>query len=260
MSIIPFTIIIPARYGSTRLPAKMLADIAGKPMILHVYEQALKSGAEQVFVATDDNRIADVLRPFTDSVIMTRSDHLSGTLRIAEALKLKNIPDETLVINVQGDLPLVHPALIRQLAYCLIDHPDADLVTLAEPLNDKTMLKKSQHVKVVLNAHNYALYFSRSPIPWQSNFEQPDDATVALKHVYNHIGLYGYRARYIHQFAALAPSPLESLENLEQLRALWHGHEIYVDMACENCFPGVDTAEDLENIKTYVRNHPDVFH
>lgn len=249
----PFVVIIPARLGSTRLPEKMLADIAGKPMIQRVYEQASLSGANRVIIATDDKRIADVLRPLSAEVVMTSSAHTSGTLRLAEVVKLKELSHDTRIINVQGDLPCLNPQLIQQIAANLVEHPKANICTLAEPLHSMEMMHNPNQVKVVLNHQGYALYFSRSPIPWQKPIME-HNTKAPLQTVYHHIGLYGYSAAYLMQFAQLEPSPLEYLENLEQLRALWYGHQIHVDMACAESVPGVDSQADLDRVRLYFRN------
>lgn len=241
-----FVVVIPARFSSTRLPGKPLADIHGKPMILWVAEQAQKSGAQRVVVATDDTRISDALANTTVEVVMTSAHHESGTERLAEVVERLALAAADIVVNVQGDEPLLPPALVDQVA-ALLANSDAPMATLATPLEHVEQLHDPNVVKVVSNAQGRALYFSRSGIP----FDRDGMAATApdLSHCRRHIGIYAYRAGFIRHYLALPVSPLEQLEKLEQLRVLWHGESIALADACEVPPPGVDTPADLEVVR-----------
>ncbi|MBF8999992.1 3-deoxy-manno-octulosonate cytidylyltransferase [Vibrio nitrifigilis] len=242
-----FTVVIPSRYQSSRLPGKPLADICGKPMVQHVYEQACQAGAEQVIVATDDERIAEVVRGFGGEVCMTSPDHQSGTERLAEVVKLKQIPDEQIVVNVQGDEPLIPPSVIRQVADNLAGC-DAPMATLAIEVTDEDEVFNPNAVKVVTDKDGYALYFTRASVPWdRDNFAQSPRQVV--RPLLRHIGIYAYRAGFINTYVNWQPSQLEQIESLEQLRVLWYGEKIHVDVAKEAPPAGVDTAEDLEVVR-----------
>ena len=210
-------VIIPARYASTRLPGKPLADVAGKPLIARVYDCARASGAKHIIVATDDARIASAVSAFGGDVCMTAATHASGTDRLAEVIATRNIPGDAIVVNLQGDEPLMPGALIKQVAETLSADPDADMATACHALRDFDAWQNPNVTKVVCDAAGYALYFSRAPIPW------PRDAMLAQSRAtpqaWRHIGLYAYRAAFIHEYAAWPPSPLEQIESLEQLRA-----------------------------------------
>lgn len=241
-----FTVVIPARYASTRLPAKPLADIHGKPMIQHVYERALQSGAEQVVVATDDTRILNCVHSFGGRAMLTAQTHESGTERLAEVIQTLALPDEHIVVNVQGDEPFVPPEIITQLAENLAAQQRAPMATLASPIQSMDELKNPNVVKVVMDANQYALYFSRAPIPWDRQaFAGGLDEAAHLALHFRHIGMYAYRAGFVAQYAAWKPSPLEQLESLEQLRVLWHGEKIHVAQALIEPPAGIDTPEDL---------------
>jgi len=229
-------VLIPARYASSRFPGKPLADLGGKPMIVRVAERAKQSGAEAVHVATDDERIARAVRSAGFAVVMTRADHASGSDRLAEAARTLRLSDEQIVVNVQGDEPLIAPALIRAVAERLERDHGASISTACHALHDAAQAASPDVVKVVLDAHGYALYFSRSRIP----YPREGDAVC-----YRHAGIYAYRARFLREFAALEPAPLERSEALEQLRALWHGHRIAVVVSDAQIPPGVDTPDDL---------------
>jgi len=229
-------VLIPARYASSRFPGKPLADLGGKPMIVRVAERAKQSGAEAVHVATDDERIARAVRSAGFAVVMTRADHASGSDRLAEAARTLRLSDEQIVVNVQGDEPLIAPALIRTVAERLERDHGASISTACHALHDAAQAASPDVVKVVLDAHGYALYFSRSRIP----YPRQGDAVC-----YRHAGIYAYRARFLREFAALEPAPLERSEALEQLRALWHGHRIAVVVSDAQIPPGVDTPDDL---------------
>lgn len=247
-----FTVIIPARYGASRFPGKPLADIAGKPMIQHVYERAEESGASQVLIATDDERIAAAARNFGADVAMTRSDHPSGTDRLAEVVEQRNLHDPMIVINLQGDEPLMQPSLIRQVADALAHRQEADIATLATPIVARTDVFDPNVVKVVRDREGYAMYFSRAPIPWdRDNFKQESDRLTAG--YLRHLGIYGYRISFLRRYSCLSEVEVERAESLEQLRALWHGARIYVDVASSQPGPGVDTPEDLEKVLAIMR-------
>lgn len=236
-----FQVIIPARYASTRFPGKPLADLAGKPMVVRVCERAKKSGAAAVHVATDDERIAAAVRAHGHSVVMTRADHPSGTDRLAEAAKKLKLRDSDVVVNVQGDEPLIAPKLIAQVARMLALKREAGLSTACHAIHrDAT---NPNVVKVVLDRAGYALYFSRSQIPY------PREAGAT---VYRHAGIYGYRVSFLKRFSKLGISPLEKAEALEQLRALWHGYRIAVAVSETEIPPGVDTPQDLEAVRRMI--------
>jgi 3-deoxy-manno-octulosonate cytidylyltransferase (CMP-KDO synthetase) len=245
-----FTVLIPARYASTRLPGKPLSDIAGKPMVVRVAERAHRAGATRVVVATDDERIVAAVGAHGIAACLTRADHPTGTDRLAEAAALLGLADDAIVVNVQGDEPLLEPALIREMADLLAAHPDAAIATACHAIDDAEEAFNPNVVKVVLDARGYALYFSRATIPWAR-----DAFAVARSRIpeglplYRHYGLYAYRVRFLRVFPTLAPAPIERFEALEQLRALWHGHRIVVAITQGTPAPGVDTAEDLARIR-----------
>jgi 3-deoxy-manno-octulosonate cytidylyltransferase (CMP-KDO synthetase) len=232
-----FNVIIPARYASTRFPGKPLVDLAGKPMVVRVCERAAQSGAAAVHVATDDERIAAAVRSHGFAVVMTSRDHPSGTDRLAEAARELKLDDRHIVVNVQGDEPLIEPALIRRVAEGL---GDADISTACHAIHDVASLASPNVVKVVLDAKGYALYFSRSRIP----FPREGDPQC-----YRHAGIYAYRVGFLRRYASLTPAPLEKAEALEQLRALWHGHRIAVVVSETEIPPGVDTPQDLDAVR-----------
>ena len=244
-------IIIPARYASSRLPGKPLLDVAGKTLIERVYDCARASGAEHVIVATDDERIRAAVEAFGGTVCMTSAAHASGTDRIAEAIAQLRLAPETVVVNLQGDEPLMPPALIRQVAETLLAHPDAAMVTACHPLHDPESLASPDVVKVVRDARGYALYFSRAPIPWPRERMAGRGAEPIAAD--RHIGIYAYRAGFVTRYAAWPPCPLERAEFLEQLRALWHGERIAVCEAASLPGAGVDTPDDLERVRLYFR-------
>jgi 3-deoxy-manno-octulosonate cytidylyltransferase (CMP-KDO synthetase) len=239
-----FIAVIPARYASTRLPGKPLKEIAGKPMIQWVYGQALQSGASQVVVATDDERIAAACRGFGAPVEMTSAEHPSGTDRIAELAQRFGWDEQQIVVNVQGDEPLISPLCIAQTARLLGWHPAATIATLTAPLRDEAEFRDPNFVKVVTDKDGWALYFSRAPIPW------PRDGGLPLAR--RHVGLYAYRAGGLKAISAAPPCALEQTERLEQLRALWLGFRIIVADAVEAPSPHVDTEEDLLRVRRYL--------
>ena len=235
-----FVVIIPARYASSRFPGKPLADIGGKPMVVRVCERAAKSGAAAVHVATDDERIATAVRAHGHQAIMTRADHPSGTDRLAEAARKLKLSEKQIVVNVQGDEPLIAPRLIAQVARILERKRDAAVSTACHAIHDAESLANPNVVKVVLDAEGYALYFSRAQIPY------PREPGAVC---YRHAGIYGYRVSFLKRYSRLKASPLEKAEALEQLRVLWHGHRIAVAVSETEIPPGVDTPQDLDAVR-----------
>lgn len=245
-----FTVVIPARYASTRLPGKPLQNIAGKPMIQHVWEQARRSAAQRVVVATDEPRIVEACQAFGAEVLLTRADHNSGTDRLAEVATQLGLASDAIVVNVQGDEPLIPPAIIDQVAANLAAHPEAGIATLAEPVRDVQTLFNPNVVKVSADRNGLALTFSRAPLPWARDaFAASREQLPADVPYRRHIGIYAYRAGFLHDFVAWGPCWLENTECLEQLRALWHGVRIHVADALEAPPAGVDTPEDLERVR-----------
>ncbi|GGJ81160.1 3-deoxy-manno-octulosonate cytidylyltransferase [Pseudomonas matsuisoli] len=245
-----FTVVIPARYASTRLPGKPLQDIAGKPMVQHVWEQARKSAAANVVVATDNEAIVSACEGFGANVLLTREDHQSGTDRLAEVASLLGLGDDEIVVNVQGDEPLVPAVIVNQVAANLAAHPEAGIATLAEPLHEVDALFNPNVVKVTSDLNGLALTFSRAPLPWARDaLAKRRDVLPEGVPYRRHIGIYAYRAGFLHDFVAWGPCWLEQCESLEQLRALWHGVRIHVADALEAPPAGVDTPEDLERVR-----------
>ncbi|PWV59504.1 3-deoxy-manno-octulosonate cytidylyltransferase [Plasticicumulans acidivorans] len=244
-----FRVAIPARFASTRLPGKPLRLIAGRPMLEHVWQQALASGASEVVIATDDARIVDAAQSFGAEVALTRADHASGTDRLAELADIRGWADEDIIVNVQGDEPLLPPALIRETALALAAHPQAGIETLAAPLAEHELFDPNA-VKLVTDAEAYALYFSRAPIPWhRDRFARGARELPPGIPYWRHIGLYAYRTSVLRRYPQLAPSPLEQAESLEQLRALWHGIRIHVLLTDVMPPAGVDTEADLARVE-----------
>lgn len=248
-----FRIVIPARYASARLPGKALMSIGGKPMVQWVYERSLASGAEEVLIATDDLLIVSAGHSFDAEVIMTAPTHTSGTDRIAEVARQRGWLENDIIVNVQGDEPLIPPAVIKQVAALLAAHADADIATLATPIASLEELLNPNVVKVVTDAKGRALYFSRAPIPWNRD-GAPGGITSqrVFAGARRHIGLYAFRVGALLRMAALEPTALEKLEKLEQLRALEHGLEIRVADATERPGPDVNTPEDFERVLALV--------
>jgi 3-deoxy-manno-octulosonate cytidylyltransferase (CMP-KDO synthetase) len=244
-----FTVVIPARYASTRFPGKPLADINGKSMIQHVYERAIDSGANQVIVATDDSRIADVVTQFGGCYCMTSSEHESGTERIAEVIKLNRLSDDEVIVNVQGDEPFIPESNIQQVAKNLVEYKVASMATLAVKIEDVEEVFNPNAVKVVVDQKGYALYFSRSVLPYdRERFLGKDKVSDVGDFYLRHVGLYAYRAKFVNDYVAMETSSLEQIESLEQLRVLWHGRKIHVDVALETPPAGIDTPEDLQRL------------
>jgi 3-deoxy-manno-octulosonate cytidylyltransferase (CMP-KDO synthetase) len=234
-----FTVVIPARYASTRFPGKPLVDIGGKPMVVRVCERASQSGAAGVHVATDDQRIFDAVTKHGFAALMTGAGHPSGTDRLAEAATLLKLKDDDVVVNVQGDEPLIDARLISAVA-ALLEEKQCEMSTACHAIHDKESLANPNVVKVVLDAKGYALYFSRSQIP----YPREQGGTC-----YRHAGIYGYRVGFLKRYSMLQGSPLEKTEALEQLRALWHGYRIAVAISKDDIPPGVDTPQDLEAVR-----------
>lgn len=248
-----FTVVIPARYASTRLPGKSLLDIAGRPMIQWVVEAARKSHASAVYVATDDARIVSAVEQFDAMALLTSSEHESGTDRLHEAAQLLNLPDDHIVINVQGDEPLVPPAVIDQVAENLARNKAAGIATLCEKIHSTAEFLDPNAVKVLCDDQQQALYFSRAPIPWPRDSELNKGADLpADVQAFRHVGLYAYRVAFLREFVTWPPHPLELTEKLEQLRALAHGVTIHVEAAVASIPTGIDTAEDLAALKAHL--------
>jgi len=255
-----FIVVIPSRYASTRLPGKPLVDILGKTMIERVALQALKSGAKQVIIATDDKRIVTALSALCEThpvdVCMTSPDHESGTDRLAEVCRIYQFEDDEIIVNVQGDEPLIPEQVISQVADNLYKNKQASVATLSAPIDDVEDVFNPNAVKVVSDKNNLALYFSRATIPWDrdsftvSNQQQKQ---VNQSNLQRHIGIYAYRVSFLQQYAALSVSPLEQIEKLEQLRVLWHGFKIDVQQASAIPPAGIDTVNDLQRVIAYLK-------
>ncbi|CAG9931660.1 3-deoxy-manno-octulosonate cytidylyltransferase [Candidatus Nitrotoga arctica] len=242
---IAFHVVIPARFASTRLPGKALLPIGGKPMVVRVAEQSAQSGAQQIWIATDHQSIIAAVHEYGFKACLTHAHHTSGTDRIAEVVEQLGWPDDTIVVNVQGDEPLMPPALISAVAQHLHDHPECAIATACHPIHDEEAMRNPNIVKVVLDKQSNALYFSRAQIPYPrdaltSGTSQPENLTVL-----RHIGIYAYRAGFLRAFRKLAPAAMEQIEALEQLRALWHGYKIGVTVSTDVPPSGVDTEQDL---------------
>lgn len=247
-----FTVVIPARYQSTRLPGKPLADIGGKPMIQWVHEQALQAGADKVIIATDDERVEQVVKSFGGEVCMTSPGHESGTERLAEVVEKMAIPDDHIIVNVQGDEPLIPPSIIAQVADNLANS-QAPMATLAVEIDHEAEVFNPNAVKVVTDKDGYAMYFSRATIPWDRDNFAGQQQTIAQP-LMRHIGIYAYRAGFINTYINWQPTALEKIECLEQLRVLWYGEKIHVEVAKEAPAAGVDTPEDLEVVRSIIAN------
>lgn len=247
-----FTVVIPARYASTRFPGKPLAELGGKPMIEHVYDRACESEASRVVVATDDDRIAAVAEGFGAEVVMTSADHPSGTDRLQEVAQKLGFYADEIIVNVQGDEPLIPAKIINQVAHNLAARPEAAISTLAEPIESVDALLNPNVVKVVTDREGMALYFSRAPIAWPRDAMIKNSELTELPDSFNwrrHIGMYAYRVRFLNDYVSWPPAPIETCESLEQLRALWNGARIHVDNALIAPPTGVDTPEDLERLR-----------
>lgn len=255
MSVCPFVALIPARLASTRLPDKPMADIGGKPMVVRVAERAQQSGALRVAIATDAEAIAQAANRAGFEAVLTRADHPSGTDRLAEAARILGLNDDTIVVNVQGDEPLIEPELIARVAQALQTASDCVMSTAAHRLDDPTAFANPNIVKLVTDAQDRALYFSRAMIPFERDARSSgptpsvSDRLTAAGLPLRHVGLYAYRVAFLKQFPQLTPSPIEGIEALEQLRVLWHGYRIAVHRTAASPAPGVDTPEDLEVVR-----------
>ena len=244
-----FVAVIPARFASTRLPGKPLVDIAGRPMVVRVAELARASGAHEVWVATDHEGVADAVRRHGFQAVMTRADHPTGTDRIAEVAALRGWTDDTVVVNVQGDEPRLAPRVVRDVAQALESHRDAAIATLCHAIDSNHDLFDPNVVKVVMDRAGYAMYFSRATIPYARDWFRSQQTIAPGLPAYRHIGLYAYRCAFLRAYASLDPAPIEQFEALEQLRALWHGYRIAVDVTAHAPEAGVDTPADLERVR-----------
>jgi len=244
-----FRVVIPARLASTRLPGKPLLDIAGKPMVVHVIERALASGAQQVLVATDHPEIVSAVQKFGHVAVLTREDHVSGTDRIAEGVQRFGWCGDEIIVNVQGDEPLIDPRLIRDVAQNLAEHPEASMSTACHPVHGREMIFNPNIVKVVTDRNGYALYFSRAPIPYIRDAYTHVSAEAAGASAMRHIGIYGYRAGFLSTYSQLDAAAIELAESLEQLRVLWHGFKISVLETPHAPASGVDTQADLDAVR-----------
>lgn len=248
-----FCVLIPARLASTRLPGKPLADIGGQPMIVRVAQRAVASSAERVVVAADSAEIVHACTAHGVQAVLTRSDHATGSDRLAQACDLLGLGSDEMVVNVQGDEPLIEPALIDAVAAALQAHPQASMATAAHRIDKPQEFADPNVVKVVVDARGLALYFSRAPIAWWRDGFAAGISALPEPAPLRHVGIYAYRAGFLRQFPCLAPAPIEKIEALEQLRALWHGYRIAVHVA--PCSPaiGVDTPQDLERVRALWR-------
>lgn len=249
----PFRVVIPARYGATRLPGKPLIEVRGRPLIAWVWERACASAAAEVLVATDDDRIAEVCTQLGAEVVLTRADHRSGSERIAEVAEIRAWPAGEIVVNLQGDEPGIAPGLIDQVARGLAQHPDAGMATVACRIRDAASLFDPHIVKVITDRDGYALYFTRAPVPWHRDQFLRDRTRLPSGVPFaRHIGLYAYHAGFLRRYVGWPEAPLEQAESLEQLRVLWHGERIYVAEAETLPGPGVDTADDVERVARWL--------
>lgn len=255
---VKFRVVIPARYASSRLPGKPLRRLGDKIMLQHVYERAMASGAAAVVIATDDGRIRQAAASFGAEVVMTATTHLSGTDRLAEVVARAGYADDDIIVNLQGDEPMMPPVIIRQVAINLAEHPPASIATVCASISTPAELFDPNLVKVVFDEAGYALYFSRAPIPWaRDTFGKQSADTGALEgHAHwRHIGMYAYRAGFLRDYVRWPPSPLEQLESLEQLRALWYGRRIHVAEAVAPVIAGVDTEADVVRIEDLLKGN-----
>lgn len=253
-----FVVVIPARFASTRLPGKMLADLAGLPMVVRVARQAAKSSATSVVIAADHEDILHAVAAHGEKGLLTNPNHPSGTDRLAEAAELLDLPDDAIVVNVQGDEPLLPSGLIDKVAQQLVDHPTASIATLCHPIHEAAEFFNPNVVKVVFDQHGRAMTFSRAPIPYARDAFANDKATLpAGLPAFRHIGIYAYRVSFLRAYRGLTPTALEQFEALEQLRAMWHGYEISVAVVDEPPPAGVDTADDLARVRAWLAANPD---
>lgn len=254
-----FYAIIPARAASTRLPGKMLAEVQGLPLVIHTARRAQQSQAKAVIIATDDVQIASVAKQYGFDCMMTCVDHPSGTDRLAEVAQVRNLSDDEIVVNVQGDEPLIEPALINQVAHNLMSQQNAAIATAAYPITETAKLLNPNIVKVISDTQGYALTFSRAPIPWDRNHFKENWQHKPLPKDFpalHHIGIYAYRVAFLKQYPQLKQGVLEQIEQLEQLRAIEHGFKISLSLTQQAPLAGVDTPEDLERLRQYLSNQP----
>lgn len=244
-----FIVVIPARYASSRLPGKPLVDIAGKTMIQRVYEQAQKTSADQVYVATDDQRVEAEVNAWGGNVLMTDPNHQSGTDRLAEVARKLDLAEDQLLVNLQGDEPLMPPEVIDQVAANLKAHSECPVATLCEPIQSKEDFLNPAVVKVVADTNNMALYFSRAPIPWPRDLSLDSTDLPDALSARRHLGIYAYRAGFLQEFVGWSVAELERTEMLEQLRVLAQGRSIHVELSCAEVPAGIDTQEDLERVR-----------
>ena len=252
---VPFHVVIPARYASTRLPKKPLLDIAGKPMVVWVVERALQSGASSVVVATDHVEILQAVKSYGYQAIMTREDHVSGTDRIAEVSEKLGFADDTIIVNVQGDEPLIHPELIQDVASALYKSQQAVMSTACHAIKDYADFVNPNVVKVVMDYQGHALYFSRAPIPYPRDLMTATENAPSEIQAYRHVGIYAYRTQFLKAYANLHPASIEQLESLEQLRVLYQGYKIAVTVAASAPAPGVDTESDINHIRHLIKTN-----
>ena len=251
-----FTVLIPARMASSRLPDKPLADLAGMPMVVRVAQRAHASSASRVVVATDDDRVVAACQSHGVEAVLTRSDHLSGSDRLAEACEILKLKEQDIVVNVQGDEPLIAPESIDAVAQLLAKRDDCSMSTLAHAIDSVEEFSSPHVVKVVLDARDTALYFSRAPIAWWRDGFSKGITGLPNPAPLRHVGLYAYRVQFLRVFPQLKPAPIEMLESLEQLRALWHGHRIAVHISAYAPGPGIDTPEDLVRVRRFFEGKP----
>ena len=255
-NVVNYKIVIPARYASSRLPGKPLVSLAGKPMIQHVYERAVATGVSDIIIATDDSRIESVAKDFGASVMMTDPNHDNGTDRIAEVARRSGWADDDVVVNLQGDEPLIPKALIDLTAQALIDNASAGMSSLCTPITSAEDGFDPNVVKVVINARQEAMYFSRATIPWDRDLYKNSTAQLSTQHpCYRHIGMYGYRVGFLHDYANMQPTTLEASECLEQLRALWYGVKIQMAVIDQAPGHGIDTPDDVARVEALLQHN-----
>ena len=250
-----YKIVIPARYASSRLPGKPLIELSGKPMIQHTYERALETGVKDIVIATDDQRIFDVAKSFGADVIMTNPKHENGTERIAEVAEIKGWDKDDVLVNLQGDEPLVPKALIEQTAQGLLLNPEAGMSSICTQIENAEDAFDPNVVKVVLDCRGFAMYFSRAAIPWDRDlYKNGQDTLTQQMPVYRHIGMYGYRVSFLQEYSRMSQCPIEQVESLEQLRALWYGVKIHMGITDTPPGHGVDTPADIERVEQLLKN------
>lgn len=245
-----YKIVIPARYASSRLPGKPLIALAGKPMIQHVYERALETGVADILIATDDERIRAAAEGFGAEVVMTSPDHENGTERIAEVARIKGWSGDTVIVNLQGDEPLIPRSLVEMTAAGLLDRPEAGMSSVCTPIHSDADAFDPNVVKVVMDRAGFAMYFSRASIPWdRDGYKAGTGVKTSKMAVYRHIGMYGYRVSFLNEYVGMEACPLEGTEALEQLRALWYGVRIHMSVIDQAPGHGVDTPADVERVE-----------